>query len=67
MLVSSGKDTSERQTNEQLIPLLGDKKQLWIIENAWHIGGRYDAPDEYRKRLLEFFGQAFEQQTVLAN
>ncbi len=59
MLVSSGLDESERTTNERLIPVLGDNKDLWIIENAWHIGGRFDAPDKYREKLLAFFAQAF--------
>lgn len=59
MLVSSGLDDSERTTNEKLIPVLDEKKQLWIIENAWHIGGRFDAPDEYRKKMLAFFADAF--------
>ena len=62
MLVSSGLDESERSTNEKLIPLLGKNKELWIIENAWHIGGRFDAPDEYREKLLGFFAAAFKQQ-----
>lgn len=64
MLVSSGLDESERSTNEKLIPIvndkkLGDNKQLWIIEKAWHIGGRYEVPDEYREKMLAFFAQAF--------
>ena len=61
MLVSSGLDESERTTNEKLIPVLDEKKELWIIEKAWHIGGRFDAPDEYREKLLAFFAQAFSQ------
>lgn len=59
MLVSSGLDESERATNEKLIPLLNDRKQLWIIEKAWHIGGRFEVPDEYREKMLAFFAQAF--------
>ena len=59
MLVASGLDEVERRTNEKLIPLLGDKKSLWIIENAWHIGGRFDAPDAYREKMLAFFAGAF--------
>ncbi|RYY75021.1 MAG: alpha/beta hydrolase [Gammaproteobacteria bacterium] len=61
MLVSSGLDKSERATNEKLIPLLGENQQLWIIENAWHIGGRFDAPVEYREKLLAFFESAFSK------
>ncbi len=61
MLVASGKDPSERATNEQLAPLLGKNQQLWIIENAWHIGGRFDAPEEYKIKLLAFFAKAFAQ------
>ena len=61
MLVSSGLDESERSTNEKLIPFLDGNKKLWIIENAWHIGGRFDAADEYREKLLAFFADAFNQ------
>ena len=59
MLVSSGLDDGERTTNEKLIPLMGDKKDIWFIEGAWHIGGRFEAPDEYRTKMLAFFEDAF--------
>lgn len=59
MLVSSGLDDSERTTNEKLIPLMGDKKDIWFIKNAWHIGGRFEVPDEYRAKMLAFFANAF--------
>jgi pimeloyl-ACP methyl ester carboxylesterase len=60
MLVASGLDESERTTNEKLIPFLDNSnKQLWIIKNAWHIGGRFEVPDEYRERMLTFFAGAF--------
>jgi hypothetical protein len=29
---------------------------LWIIPNAWHIGGRFDAAEEYEQRMIKFFG-----------
>lgn len=60
MLVSSGLDKDERATNERFIPLMGGNKQIWFIDNAWHIGGRFEAPDEYRNRMLAFFAEAMK-------
>lgn len=60
MLVASGLDKSERTTNERFIPLMGGNKQIWFIDNAWHIGGRFEVPDEYRRRMLAFFAEAMK-------
>ncbi|HMW47518.1 MAG TPA: alpha/beta fold hydrolase [Cellvibrionaceae bacterium] len=54
-LVASGLDNQERKTNEGLIPYLSPSMSLWIIPNAWHIGGRFDAKDEYEQRMTAFF------------
>lgn len=62
MIVSSSLDDSERETNEEFIPLMGGNKEIWFIKNAWHIGGRFDAPDEYREKMLTFFSQAFKEE-----
>ena len=62
MVRSGWLDKRERRTNERFLPLMGGNKQLWFIENAWHIGGRFDAPDEYREKLLAFFASAFKQE-----
>jgi hypothetical protein len=62
VLVAGGLDESERRTNEKLIPVLGDNKKLWIIDNAWHIGGKFEVPDEYRAKMLAFFSEAFNEQ-----
>lgn len=59
MIVASGLDERERPNNEKLVPLMGGNKSIWFIKNAWHIGGRFEVPDEYRERMLVFFAQAF--------
>ncbi|RYY02071.1 MAG: alpha/beta fold hydrolase [Gammaproteobacteria bacterium] len=59
MIVASGLDDRERSNNEILLPLMGGNKEMWFIKNAWHIGGRFEVPDEYRERMLAFFSKAF--------
>lgn len=58
MIVASGLDERERRTNEKFIPLMGGNKQIWFIANAWHIGGRFEVPEEYNRKLLAFFAEA---------
>ncbi|RYZ98681.1 MAG: alpha/beta fold hydrolase [Moraxellaceae bacterium] len=55
-LVASGLDKQERATNENFTSYLSDTMALWIIPNAWHIGGRFDAAEEYEQRMIKFFG-----------
>ncbi|MES2675794.1 MAG: hypothetical protein V4660_16260 [Pseudomonadota bacterium] len=59
MIVAGGLDEGERSTNEQFINLMGGKKEIWFIENAWHIGGKLVVPDEYTQKMLTFFAAAF--------
>ncbi|HWV15003.1 MAG TPA: alpha/beta fold hydrolase [Cellvibrio sp.] len=58
MLVASGLDEGERQLNEKFIPLMGGNKSIWFIDNAWHIGGRFEVPQEYGDKMLDFFARA---------
>ncbi|MES2826401.1 MAG: hypothetical protein V4732_22625 [Pseudomonadota bacterium] len=59
MLVASGLDEEERHTNERFVNLMDNKKEIWFIENAWHIGGKLVVPDEYTRKMLNFFDAAF--------
>lgn len=61
MLVASGLDIEENAINKSFVPLIKDNKQIWFIENSWHIGGLLVAEDEYRNRMLAFFDAAFAE------
>lgn len=55
MLVASGLDDVERRINLQYEPLLAPNAEMWLIEDAWHLGGPHVLPDLYLERMLAFF------------
>ncbi len=61
MIVASGLDESEFETNSKLMKFADGNKYIWIIPNAWHIGGKLVTPTEYREKLLAFFQEAFAE------
>ncbi len=61
MLVASGLQDFERRTYEGYLKLHGPSQTMWLIENAPHTGGPGVMPDEYRRRMLQFFDQAFKR------
>lgn len=58
MLVAGGLDPYEPIFNRQYEPLLGDNGELWVIEDAGHVGGLFVQPDVYRQRMVTFFDAA---------
>ncbi len=61
MIVASGLDVEENTINRSFISVIKDNKQIWFIENAWHIGGHLVAENEYRSRMLDFFDTTFRE------
>jgi pimeloyl-ACP methyl ester carboxylesterase len=55
MIVVSGLDAFERGVSEKYRRVVGENAEVWVLENAWHMGGPAAIPDEYRQRMLEFF------------
>lgn len=55
MLVAGGQEPFESQVNRQYAAVAGDNTELWLIEAAWHLGGLAVEPEEYTRRMLEFF------------
>lgn len=55
-IVQGGSDdrmpVSEGRT---LIDLAGEPKELWIVDAAGHVGAKEVNPQEYERRILEFF------------
>jgi pimeloyl-ACP methyl ester carboxylesterase len=56
VMVASGLDALERTTNEKYAGLVGENVKMWLIEDAWHVGGPVVVPEEYSRRMLELFG-----------
>ncbi len=57
MLVAAGADPYEADFNRGYEPYLGENGELWVIENASHVGGLWVAP-EYTTRMIGFFDAA---------
>jgi pimeloyl-ACP methyl ester carboxylesterase len=55
MIVAGGLDDFERRVSQKFAGVVGENAQVWLIEEAWHVGGPSVAPDEYRQRMLDFF------------
>jgi pimeloyl-ACP methyl ester carboxylesterase len=53
-LISTGSDYEMRQA-ERYYSAAGEPKQLWNIPDAPHAGGIISRPQEYERRMVEFF------------
>lgn len=58
LLVAGGSDRYETDFNRGYQPYLGENGDLWVIENAPHVGGLWVAPEEYASRMIAFFDSA---------
>ena len=61
VLVAGGLDDFERRVTQKYAEVLNDNAQVWIIEDAPHVGGLFVRPDEYSQRMLVFFEESFEE------
>lgn len=57
-LVAAGADPYEADFNRGFEPYLGENGELWVIENAGHVGGLWTIPDVYTTRMIGFFDAA---------
>ncbi len=55
VLVAGGLEDFEARVNRKYAAVAGDNVRLWLIDNAWHVGGLAVIPEEYTQRMLEFF------------
>jgi dienelactone hydrolase len=60
-LVVGGQDDFEQRVSHNYAEVIGANEQLWLIEDAWHVGGPTAVPDEYRQRMLTFFATTLEK------
>ncbi|HRJ57635.1 MAG TPA: alpha/beta fold hydrolase [Anaerolineales bacterium] len=61
MIVMAGQDDFERRVYERYTGGAGASVEFWLIENAHHTSGPALDPDEYRRRMLDFFQAALTQ------
>jgi pimeloyl-ACP methyl ester carboxylesterase len=55
VIIASGMDDFERRVSHNYAGVIGSNAQLWLIEEAGHVGGPAVFPDEYSQRMLTFF------------
>jgi pimeloyl-ACP methyl ester carboxylesterase len=55
VLVAASLGGFEHLTNQKYASLGVDNVEVWIIDNTWHLGGITAVPEEYTRRMLEFF------------
>lgn len=60
VLVAGGLDDFERRVTQKYATYVNDNAQIWIIEDAPHVGGLAVHPDAYSERMLTFFQESFE-------
>lgn len=61
MLVAGGLAPYEADFNREYEPYLGENGDLWIIENAGHVGGLSADSEHYSARIIDFFDTALRQ------
>lgn len=67
MLVAGGLEVSEGAANRHFSTLSNDHIHSWIMQDGHHLTGPYKNSDEYRKRLVSFFDDAFKVKEVAKN
>ena len=54
-IIAGGLDDFENRVSQKYASVIGSNAEVWLIENAWHVGGPVIVPEEYSGRMLEFF------------
>jgi fermentation-respiration switch protein FrsA (DUF1100 family) len=56
LIIEDAQDTLFPKSETQaLYHAAGAGRQIWTVEGAGHVGASYAAPEEYRRRVIEFF------------
>jgi len=53
--VAAGSDSFERAIATRYSELAGTSANLWIVPDTGHLGGIFNDPDEYSRRMIDFF------------
>lgn len=60
VIVVGGLQDFEYRVGKKYERVVGDDAQVWLIEDAWHLGGPAVIPDDYSQRMLDFFETSLE-------
>lgn len=55
IIVAGVLDDFEYRVSKKFAEVIGENAHIWQIEDAWHVGGPVVIPEEYSRRMLEFF------------
>jgi uncharacterized protein len=58
LLVASGREANEVAYNTRFAAVAGDRAQLWVVPDVGHMGALAGHPDEYARRIPNFFRSA---------
>ncbi len=58
LLIAAEKDGYEQFRAEQYYASAAEPKELWVVAGAGHCGGPIAQPEEYEKRIVDFFDGA---------
>lgn len=58
LLIAAGEVRDERRVAERLVATDPDRVELWVVDGAGHTDGLASAPDEWERRVVEFFDRA---------
>jgi pimeloyl-ACP methyl ester carboxylesterase len=61
VIVAGGRNDFERRVSQKYASVVGPNVQVWLIDEAWHVGGPTVRPEEYRQRMVEFFNSSLEK------
>jgi hypothetical protein len=61
VIVAGGLDDFESRVSQKYAGVVTSNTELWLIKDAWHLGGPTVTPDEYSRRMLEFFETSLEK------
>ena len=58
---AGGRDDLERWVSQKYSNISSPYGQVWLIEEARHVGGPAVNPEEYRRRMVDFFNDALAE------
>jgi pimeloyl-ACP methyl ester carboxylesterase len=62
VIVAGGLEDFENRVSQKYASVVAANAEIWLIEDAWHVGGPSVRPDEYRRRMVEFFETSLEKE-----
>jgi len=58
LFIAGAKDRHTKLAeSRELFAAAGEPKELWVVEEAAHVDVHRIAPEEYERRVLDFFGK----------